>query len=76
MTMRIFSTISERLKLKGETENVGVCTKERKSIIAEVLMATHARTEMRPRLRGIHPVRDCRNHISVRAWTGTSNEDS
>ena len=29
-----------RLKLEGETENMGVCTKERKSVTAEVLMAT------------------------------------
>ena len=29
-----------RLKLEGETENTGVCTKERKGITAEVLMAT------------------------------------
>ena len=40
MTMRIFSTISQRLKLKGETENMGVRTKERKGVTAEVLMAT------------------------------------
>ena len=40
MTMRIFSTISQRLKLKGETQNVGVRTKERKGVTAEVLMAT------------------------------------
>ena len=32
MTMRIFSTISQRLKLKGETENMGVRTKERKGV--------------------------------------------
>ena len=29
-----------RLKLGGETESRGVCTKERKGITAEVLMAT------------------------------------
>ena len=29
-----------RLKLEGETENMGVCTKERKGVTAEVLMAT------------------------------------
>ena len=29
-----------RLKLEGETENMGVCTKERKGVAAEVLMAT------------------------------------
>ena len=32
--------IGERPKLEGETENMGVCTKERKGITAEVLMAT------------------------------------
>ena len=29
-----------RLKLEGETENTGVCTKERKGVTAEVLRAT------------------------------------
>ena len=29
-----------RLKLEGETENMGVCTKERKGVTAEVLRAT------------------------------------
>ena len=29
-----------RLKLEGETENMGVCTKERKGVTAPVLMAT------------------------------------
>ena len=32
--------MSETRKLKGETENMGVCTKERKGVTAEVLMAT------------------------------------
>ena len=32
-----------RLKLEGETENMGVCTKERKGVVAEVLMATPCR---------------------------------
>ena len=32
--------IGERLKLEGEMENIGVCTKERKGMTAEVLMAT------------------------------------
>ena len=30
----------ETLKLEGGTENMGVCTKERKGVTAEVLMAT------------------------------------
>ena len=42
--MMMFITISchigERLKLEGETENMGVCTEERKGGTAEVLMAT------------------------------------
>ena len=29
-----------RLKLESETENMGVCAKERKGVAAEVLMAT------------------------------------
>ena len=32
--------IGERLKLEGETESMGVCTKERKGMTAEVLMGT------------------------------------
>ena len=36
----VYHYICERLKLKGETENMGVCTKERKGVAAEVLMAT------------------------------------
>ena len=31
---------SERAKLEGEMENMGVCTKERKGVAAAVLMAT------------------------------------
>ena len=33
-------SICERQKLEGETENMGVCTKERQGVTAEVLMAT------------------------------------
>ena len=36
----VYYYIGERPKLKGETENMGVCTKERKGMTAEVLMAT------------------------------------
>ena len=36
----VYSYIRWRLKLEGETENMGVCTKERKGVTAEVLMAT------------------------------------
>ena len=36
----VYYFISERLELEGETENMGVCTKERKGVTAEVLMAT------------------------------------
>ena len=32
--------ICQRLKLEGETENICVCTKERKGDTAKVLMAT------------------------------------
>ena len=41
----VYYYIGERLKLEGETENMGVCTKERKSITAEVLMATRCTGE-------------------------------
>ena len=34
------SSTCERQKLEGQTENMGVCTKELKGITAEVLMAT------------------------------------
>ena len=36
----VYYYIRWRLKLDGETENTGVCTKERKGVAAEVLMAT------------------------------------
>ena len=36
----VYNNISERLKLEGETEKMGVCTKERKGVTAEVLRAT------------------------------------
>ena len=36
----VYYYICWRLKLKGETENMGVCTKEWKGVAAEVLMAT------------------------------------
>ena len=36
----VYYCIRWRLKLEGETENMGVCTKERKGVTAEVLMAT------------------------------------
>ena len=35
----VYYYICERLKLEGETENMGVCTKERKGVTAAVLMA-------------------------------------
>ena len=40
MMMMFIYYICERLKLEGETENMGVCTKERKGVTAAVLMAT------------------------------------
>ena len=36
----VYYNICWRLKLEGETENIGVCTKERKGVAGEVLMAT------------------------------------
>ena len=36
----VYYYICWRLKLEGETGNIGVCTKERKGVSAEVLMAT------------------------------------
>ena len=39
MMMFIKYYIRWRLKLEGETENMGVCTKERKGVTAAVLMA-------------------------------------
>ena len=36
----VYYYICWKLKLEGETENMGVCTKERKGVAAEVLMAT------------------------------------
>ena len=39
----VYYYIRWRLKLEGETENTGVCTKEREGVTAEVLMATPCR---------------------------------
>ena len=36
----VYYYIGERLKLEGETENRGVCTKEQEGMTARVLMAT------------------------------------
>ena len=36
----VYYYIRWRLKLEGETEKMGVCTKERKGVTAEVLRAT------------------------------------
>ena len=36
----VYYYIRWRLKLEGETENMGVCTKEQKGVTAEVLRAT------------------------------------
>ena len=44
--------IGERLKLKGETENMGVCTKERKGVTAAVLMATPCTNSLSEREKG------------------------
>ena len=41
MMMMCIYYICARLKLEGETENMGVCTKERKGVTAAVLMATN-----------------------------------
>ena len=36
----VYYYICQRLKLEGETENMSVCTKDRKGDTAEILMAT------------------------------------
>ena len=41
-----------RQKLEGETENMGVCTKERKGVTAEVLMATPCTNSLGGKSRG------------------------
>ena len=38
--MDVYYYMRWRRKLEGETENMGVCTKERKGVTAAVLMAT------------------------------------
>ena len=45
----VYYYIRWRLKLEGETENMGVCTKERKGATAAVLMATPC-TNTNPRI--------------------------
>ena len=44
----VYYYICWRLKLEEETENIGVRTKERKGVSAEVLMATPCTNPMRP----------------------------
>ena len=43
----VYYYIRWRLKLEGETENMGVCTKERKGVTAEDLMATPCTNSLR-----------------------------
>ena len=43
----VYYYIRWRLKLEGETENMGVCTKERKGATAAVLMATPCTNSLR-----------------------------
>ena len=40
----VYNYIRWRLKLEGETENKGVCTKERKGVTAQIIMATPCTT--------------------------------
>ena len=44
----VYYYIRWRLKLEGETENMGVCTKERKGVTAEVLRATPCPMPLQP----------------------------
>ena len=48
----VYYYIRWRLKLEGETENMGVCTKERKGVTAAVLMATPCNIRWRLKLEG------------------------
>ena len=55
----VYYNISERLKLEGETENMGVCTKERKGVTAEVLMATPCTNSLGGERRGLYVKLSC-----------------
>ena len=46
----VYYYIRWRLKLEGETENMGVCTKERKGVTAAVLMATPCTNSLREKV--------------------------
>ena len=48
----VYDYIRWRLKLEGETENMGVCTKERKGVTAEVLRATPCTNSLGGESRG------------------------
>ena len=70
----VYYCICERLKLEGETENMGVCTKERKSITAEVLMATPCTNSLGGESRG-HKHEGCEGRrlcwkFAAVSWSG------
>ena len=53
MIMMMFITVSARdSKAQGKTKNMGVCTKERKGVTAEVLMATPCTNSLGGESRG------------------------
>ena len=55
-------------KLEGETENMGVCTKERKGVAAEVLMATPCTNSLGGESRG-HKHEGCgAGFAGILAW--------
>ena len=67
-----------RLKLEGETENTGVCTKERKGVTAEVLKATPCTNSLGGESGG-HRHEGCGGRsacwkFAAVSWSGASRE--
>ena len=52
----VYYYIRWRLKLEGETKDMGVCTKERKGVAAEVLMATPCTNSLGGESEGHNPL--------------------
>ena len=63
----VYSYIRWRLELEGETENTGVCTKERKGVTAAVLMATPCTNSLGGESGGLFPydVSYCGNTLKM-----------
>ena len=62
--------IGERPKLEGETESMGVCTKERKGMTAEVLMGTPCTKSLGGESGGHKQLKHGGWGVAVVSWSG------